>query len=295
MPDDRVPDDQATRDRAPWATILAVAATAAGWWWYGAGYYLVPHDRRPGAPLNDLLDPTRPVGHLLGWAGTAMMVLLMGYSLRKRLRCLQRLGPLRHWLQAHIFLGLLGPLLVTFHSAFRVGGLVAISYWCMILTMLSGVFGRYVYVRIPSSAIGGRASLAELAAQANQLDTSVAETLGAGRQGLLTEASERGWDPSARGWGAVGAVLLHDLRRPLRRWRLSRKLRRATGLSRTQVRKAVSLAQRRETIEYRTAAAEAMEQVLHYWHILHRPFVWIMFLIAALHIGVAWWLGYRGI
>ena len=88
--------------------------------------------------------------------------------------------------------------------------------------------------------------------------------------------------------------MLHDLRRPWRRRHLTRQLRASTDLSRRQVRQIVRLAQRREVLERRTAAAESMERIFHYWHVLHRPFVWIMFLIATLHIGLAWWLGYRG-
>ena len=43
------------------------------------------------------------------------MVMMHVYSLRKRVKALRDLGSLRHWLQFHIFMGLQGALLVTYH------------------------------------------------------------------------------------------------------------------------------------------------------------------------------------
>jgi hypothetical protein len=286
-----------TRRTRPWAsatrfTILAVLGAAVGLWWYGADYYLLAIDQRPVAPLHPQLGSAHSLGHGLGWMGIAMMVLLMVYSLRKRWRWVPWPGALGHWLSAHIFLGLMGPLLITFHSAFRVGGLVSISYWSMVITMLSGIFGRYVYVQIPSSVIGGHQILAELQAETDQLPPHLVGLLDTRRHDLLKE--DGAWDPHSSGWRAIGAMLLHDLQRPVRRWRLAGHLRAGTELSRSEIRQVVGLTLAREVMERRMAAAESMERVFHYWHVLHRPFVWIMFLIAALHIGVAWWLGYRG-
>jgi len=273
--------------------MLLVAAVAAGLWWYGSSYYLVPLAVRPDHALHHTLSSTGFLGHPLGWAGLAMLLLLLAYSLRKRLSWLQPLGALRHWLSLHIFLGLMGPLLITFHSGFKIGGLVSIAYWSMIVTMLSGIFGRYIYVQIPSSAIDGRQSLAALMEESRQLSERLQGFLGAQATQVLGVA-DAAWDRNVRGWRATFGLFVDDLGRPLQRWRLMRQLRADTSLSRRDIREIVSLAQRRRLLERRTAAAESMERVMHYWHVLHRPLVYITFLIAAVHIGVAWWLGYRG-
>ena len=74
---------------------------------------------------------------VLGIAGAGMMTLMLLYSLRKRVRWFHRLGSLSRWLDVHIFLGIVGPCLVVLHSAFKVGGLVALSFWSMVAVVVS--------------------------------------------------------------------------------------------------------------------------------------------------------------
>src|SRR5262245_52877916 len=59
---------------------------------------------------------SQPISFALGWAGTASMLVMHVYSIRKRVRAFAHLGRLRSWLRLHIFLGLQGALLVTYHS-----------------------------------------------------------------------------------------------------------------------------------------------------------------------------------
>ena len=60
------------------------------------------------------------------------------YMARKRFRSLGRVGLLKHWLEFHIFLCSLGPVLVLYHTTFKFGGLVALSFWSMVAVFLSG-------------------------------------------------------------------------------------------------------------------------------------------------------------
>jgi hypothetical protein len=277
-------------------SLALVVGVAAGLWWYGADYYLTPLASRPDHPQHEVLSSTGSLGHPLGWAGIAMLLLLLAYSIRKRVSWLEPLGALGHWLSAHVFLGLMGPLLITFHCGFKVGGIVSISYWSMMITMLSGIFGRYIYVQIPSSVIGGRQSLATLTEESNQLTQGLRQLLGPRADDIL--ADEVSWRRDVGGWQAISILLLDDLRRPLLRWRLRRRLRSDSSqvgtLGRAEIRRILALMEQRHLLRRRTSAAEAMERIFHYWHVLHRPFVYIMFLIAAIHVGVAWWLGYTG-
>ena len=38
----------------------------------------------------------------------------------------------------HLFCGVVGPVLVTFHTSFKFNGLVSVAYWSMVIVMLSG-------------------------------------------------------------------------------------------------------------------------------------------------------------
>lgn len=137
--------------------VSAAVATAAG-----LDYYATPLQDRPFTEAHDLFASSGLVGHGYGVLGSAFMAFgVVMYSARKRLSLLAKAGRLKHWLQTHIFLCTLGPFLVLLHSAFKIRGLVAISFWSMVLVVASGVFGRYIYVRIPKNAQGAFLSLQE--------------------------------------------------------------------------------------------------------------------------------------
>ena len=40
-------------------------------------------------------------------------------------------------------------MLVLFHTAFKFGGIVAVSFWSMVAVFLSGIIGRFIYIQIP--------------------------------------------------------------------------------------------------------------------------------------------------
>ena len=126
----------------------------------GMDYYLTPLQERPFLESHRLFASSALVGHGYGVLGTAMMLIgVTMYSVRKRAPALARLGKLRPWLQIHIFLCTLGPFLILLHSTFRIGGLVSIAFWSMVLVVASGIFGRYLYVRIPKTIQGSFLSL----------------------------------------------------------------------------------------------------------------------------------------
>lgn len=93
-------------------------------------------------------QPGRWLSLWLGWLGMGFMIIMNIYSLRKRLDFMKNLGRLSHWLNFHIFCGILGPTLIFFHCGLKVRGLVAISFWSMIISFSSGIIGRYIFVQI---------------------------------------------------------------------------------------------------------------------------------------------------
>ena len=280
----------------PFFTVALVALAAGGLWHYGAAYYSLPVTERPDSPLHATLAPSAPVGRWLGIAGTLMMTSILLYPLRKKIRWLERAGTVRAWLSLHIFMGLMGPVLITFHTGFKLGGVVAIAYWSMVITALSGVFGRYIYTQIPRDADGRRLSNVYLEAEARQIEDLLTVRLD-DTPGLLPLAVPAAGplSPEASAWAALKTAVAQDLQRPLVLRRLRRALRRNSALHRRQVAAVCRLSARRSVLLRRIALTDAMEKVMHHWHVLHRPFVWIMFSVVALHIGVALLFGYAGI
>ncbi|MEJ2594035.1 MAG: hypothetical protein P8100_02645 [bacterium] len=121
---------------------------------YGKTYYRTPLEERFYHEDHTELKPSGIIGHGLGIAGSFFMLVGVGsYMVRKRMKRFSRLGKLKHWLEFHIFLCTLGPILVLFHTSFKFGGLVAISFWSMVAVFASGVIGRFIYIQNVKRAV----------------------------------------------------------------------------------------------------------------------------------------------
>ena len=128
----------------------------------GTDFYLTQFQERPHHPDYRILRPAGFKGHAFGIIGTLMMIFMLLYSIRKRVRRIQNLGNRSNWLKIHIYFGIMGPLLIILHSSFKVQGLIAISFWSMIAVALSGLLGRYLYIQIPRTIAGKEIDFKEL-------------------------------------------------------------------------------------------------------------------------------------
>ncbi len=128
----------------------------------GLQYYKLPLSSRPHSEMHASLKPGGTWSHGLGIAGSMMILLLFLYSVRKKRGFGLRWGSVGRWLNVHIFFGIAGPLFVTLHSAFKFNGIVSVSYFSMMTVMLSGVFGRYIYMQIPRDKKGTALTLDEI-------------------------------------------------------------------------------------------------------------------------------------
>jgi len=121
-------------------------------------------------PTEQYLTPQAGAGYAFGILGGSAMLLLLIYPLRKRVRALAFLGTTKRWFQAHMALGVIGPVLVLFHANFSLGATNSnVALACMLIVSGSGLFGRYFYGRIHHGLHGRKANLAELKAYADKL------------------------------------------------------------------------------------------------------------------------------
>jgi len=124
--------------------------------------------------FGDLFKPGSDLGYNLGLAGGLMMLSLLLYPLRKRVRFLDRLGRMETWFRYHMFMGIGGPVLILFHSTFKTGSMNAsIALYAMLLVALSGVVGRFVYRHIHRGLYGRELTLAELEAELKNRQGSI--------------------------------------------------------------------------------------------------------------------------
>jgi len=84
-----------------------------------------------------------------GLVGGITMLVILLYALRKRARVLRKAGNMEVWYYFHLLGGVLGPLIIVFHTGFTIKSINSgVALFTMITIVLSGLFGRYIYTRI---------------------------------------------------------------------------------------------------------------------------------------------------
>lgn len=224
-----------------------------------------------------------------------MMLIGVGvYIVRKRIRRFGRIGSLKHWLEFHIFLCSVGPMFVLFHTAFKFGGIVAVSFWSMVAVVLSGVIGRYIYIQIPRSISGNELSINEI----RLMDEELAEKL-KGKTNLsenlrfeINNFNLANYVKQNRNILTVmfkGYTVTNRLLRNVKK-ELSQKA------AASDVRKEIiKLTKSKLALDRKILLLRSMQNIFRYWHIFHLPFAIIMLIIMLVHVGVTLAFGYTWI
>ncbi len=218
-------------------------------------------------------ESSAPLSIYLGWGGLIAMVVMLVYSIARRSRGLRQFVRLSAWLHLHIFLGFQGMLLVGFHSAHLFTREAPISplnpgflsFVFVLIVFFSGIFGRYMYSLLPRSVHGERMEVRDVDAELSALGNLPAEVVALSKKG-----------PSPSG-------LIELMRADFDARRARRAL---SGMSLTpQVR---ALAERRLILERRMIAYAAANKVFSRWIIAHRPIAAMMYVLAAVHVILAY-------
>ena len=107
--------------------------------------------------------PEEGLGYYLGLVGGVMMLFALAYSLFKYVGALRRITKMKTWLTIHIAMGIIGPILILVHSTFHIGSLNGgIALVSMMLVLLSGIAGRYLYSKVHYGLGGHKAQMGDL-------------------------------------------------------------------------------------------------------------------------------------
>ena len=148
-------EDRTSRRRAHWLYLITGALILAWLAARGWDYYLLDHASRLRSPLHETLRPAGRWGHGVGIVATAFMLLNFLYPVRKRSRFLSGKGAIRSWLDFHMFVGFMSPLVIVFHAAFQSNNQLATgTAAALLVVVLTGVIGRFIYGLVPSQ--GGK-------------------------------------------------------------------------------------------------------------------------------------------
>lgn len=263
----------------------------------GYKYYSTPLEQRFFDPNHITLKPSGSWGHGFGIIGTLMMIIGVAvYMIRKRVRTFLNFGYLKNWLELHIFLCTLGPVLVLYHTAFKFGGIVSVSFWSMVLVVLSGVVGRFIYVQIPRTIEGQEMGINAINDLRVNLTAKVNEAIDIDQKVMsdfqLLASPERYKQLS------FPVALTYTMKDFFKIRLLMMKIRRIVnkaGLSKVIKKDIIRAAKAEIILSRRIGLLRTFHKLFRYWHIAHLPFAITMFVIMLIHVGVTIAFGYKWI
>ncbi|MEI6437308.1 MAG: hypothetical protein WCO69_01000 [Candidatus Omnitrophota bacterium] len=247
---------------------------------------------------HELITPKHGAGYLLGPVGVILVIVLMIYPLKKRIKTLAVPGSAKQWFQFHMFLGVVGPLFILYHANFHFGALNSnVALLSLLIVSASGVVGKYFYGRIHRTLYGERTSLLELQKTFDQqkeeveihlgIIPGVREELGRFAAKVSTPTKELmlsfkrlclvRWEAQVVRWKIRGLIISFlDQHAKERQWSPLRK-----RLMRAQM--------ARKTLKFlgqtlKVAEFNFYERVFSYWHMLHLPLVFILAFAVLFHV-----------
>lgn len=236
--------------------------------------------------------PRSGFGFYLGVVGTLMMLALLAYPLRKYVRWMQRWGAIKHWFRVHMILGIVGPTLVLFHSTFHIRSPnAAVALLSMLIVVISGVVGRFVYRQIHYGLYGSRATLQKAQEHlAGSSDSVTSRLYFAPRVEQWLKAFEDGLPRTDRPLiSKVWHLLTLSMRRHWLELRCDRELRTLMGRERHVefpggTAQAIQFASAYLREVQRVAQFSTYERLFSLWHVLHIPLIYILAASTVFHI-----------
>jgi uncharacterized membrane protein len=270
--------------------VLVVISSIAYFLYVGYDYYSTSLEERYFNPSHDSLKASGVVGHGLGIIGSLFIVIgVFSYMTRKRFRRFQRVGVLKYWLEFHIFLCTLGPVLILFHTTFKFGGIVSVSFWSMVAVVLSGIIGRFIYIQIPRTIEGRAMSLHELDDISIELNKQLRSTIS------IDESIYEMLDHSNNQQSGKGAGLFGVSVQQRRAIRIIRSEMKVQNLPSDKMKEVLTLFRNQISLKNRIGRLHTMQELFKYWHVAHLPFALVMLVIMIIHVVVSLTFGYKWI
>jgi hypothetical protein len=247
------------------------------------------------------LTPESGLGYWLGIVGASLMLLLLLYPLRKRVRSLKALGSVAFWFRTHMILGIAGPVLILLHANFRFGSINSnVALVAMLIVAISGVVGRYLYGKIHLGLYGRKAQVQEILADVDALKGLIGSDLPladhvVGRLNTLAQLGTNAPKGVLAGlWRlpvisvrahAIRARLIADARGVIKAegkrlgWSGRVRRRRLAGV--------VDLVTLHVAAVKKAAAFAFYERLFGLWHVFHLPLFFLLVTAAIIHVFAA--------
>jgi dihydropyrimidine dehydrogenase (NAD+) subunit PreT len=250
----------------------------------GTTYFLADMVAREDHSLHELYRPGGLVGLATGFMGTGLMMVLLVYSVRKWLPFTGFMGAPPWWMRFHMICGVLGPYFIFVHEGFKLPtGLVGMGFWLMNLVAISGIFGRYLFGYIPTTAEGHKSSLRQQATAMKELTARLVGETREARDAEAVQAAVRLARASVSKPRNLGELVFLDVE-VRRRVEVVRALLWRAGLPKATRTKAIRTLVSQLQSQRSIAGLEVAQRYSKYWQLFHQPLAFAMYVIIAVHI-----------
>jgi len=247
---------------------------------------------------GELYESNSDFAYYIGLVGGLLMLALLLYPLRKRIAALERLGKMESWFKFHMVAGIVGPLLVLFHSTFRTGSLNgAAALYAMLLVAISGVMGRFIYRHVHRGLYGKKLTLEDASVQMTECSDHVRSVYA-----LQPDIEPRLKAFHDAAFDQTGSWLFRTWRFVILHWKSRRLAKKVRGDAKNALRKQFQKhggGRREVIINYRVAREQidryldsvvmasqfsVWEKLFSYWHLLHIPFLYLLVFSGVVHV-----------
>jgi dihydropyrimidine dehydrogenase (NAD+) subunit PreT len=226
----------------------------------------------------------------VGIVATAFMLSNFLYPVRKRTRALTGLWDIRDWLNFHVFVGFMSPLVIAFHAAFQSNNVLATATaGALGIVVGTGLIGRFIYGMVPS-VDGHTEELELIAGRFERLRAQVEPLLaGARERSRLDKLVE-----SATAEVPRSSLIVALLREPASGIRFRVRLLRVRFLftSPSQYARFRISVLRLRRLRFQIAFYGGLRNLLRNWRVMHASLAVFLVFVMTVHIGVSLFLGY---
>jgi len=226
-----------------------------------------------------------------GLIGVGLMSIAAIYPIFRRIKAFRWMASNTMWFDFHLMAGTVGPMFVALHSALKLDTWVSAAFWSMVIVVVSGFLGRYLYTQVPELSSG--VELEELDHQRAfeqarpRMPVAIAELdreLGEARTAAHAMAG------STSVLGALLWLLMQDFAHVPFLSGIGRRRRlKQLGVEDARLRRDLSRRTKRLiVIGRRQVVAPKAQLLLNSWKKVHVPFTILLTVFSAVHIWAAW-------
>jgi alkylated DNA nucleotide flippase Atl1 len=176
--------------------------------------------------------------------------------------------------------------MVLLHSSWKFNDLAGVVTLLMIIVVISGFGGRFIYTAVPRTADGVVLDAEQIESQIAGIEAQLQSWLAAHPASSGEIPRRIGSHPEARSRGA-GQVLSQSFRFGREKLAWWRAIRHMGAREKAQLRQLERLVDQRDRLRRQLGSLASMRKLLSYWHVFHIPIGLGLFFLAFLHAGTA--------